>query len=127
MRAGEAVVDADREVDLRVDADLVAGVEHGAREIQPRSQVRMPLSDLGVVVTPAMVADGEDVDAIDVPALQSLLPMLLVPRRADPGDALRCVKVEMDLPIWNSHSAKTRDFAVGFKPVRAPYTRQTAE
>ena len=95
MRRGGHVVQPGGHVDGHVDVDFLAGVELGAQEVE--RQVRMALADPGVVVRPAVVADGERGDGVHVPALQCLLPPGLVERLADPGDRFGCVEVQVDL------------------------------
>ena len=107
MLSGNAVVDADREINLRVHTNFVTSVHHRTGQIEIRCQVRVALAKFRFVVTPTVMAHRKDIDAVDVAAPQRLLPMALIPSGADAGDVLGGVKIEVNLAERDGHDAIT--------------------
>jgi len=86
---------ADGDVDRRPDTDLVRRLDHGPRQVEGQSRVHP--ADLGGVVTPPVVALGEDGDRVEPPQPERALEVLLAKLRAHVGDALGRMKIEVDL------------------------------
>ena len=61
--------------------------------------MRMDLPDLGRMITPTVMALGEERDRIDGRILQGFLSALLVELRSNARNVRRGVEVEMDLAI----------------------------
>ena len=59
----------------------------------------MDLADLGRMITPTVMALGEERDGVHRRILQGFLPSLLVELRSNAGNVRRGVEVEMDLTI----------------------------
>jgi hypothetical protein len=59
-----------------------------------------------------MVALGKNVDVVHMPGAKRVLPLLLVKLRANAGDKLRRVKVQMHLP--HAESWKIGQPVIGF-------------
>ena len=89
------IVHSGGEVNGSGHADLLAGVELGAQQIE--IQMGVNFADLGRMVTPAMMAFGEERDRIHPRFLQGVLPAGLVEFGPDGRDVRRGVKIEVDL------------------------------
>jgi len=77
MLAGILFVKTCGKVNGSVYADLAASLKHCARKVEA-VQLRMYLVSLGGVVSPAVMAFGEDGNRVHVTCLQSLLELLFV-------------------------------------------------
>ena len=62
-----------------------------------------------VVINPAVMTAGEASDRIDARFLQCIAEFIGVEIRADAGDRLRCMEVEMNLP--HAHGKFRHEFA----------------
>ena len=69
---GGVLVALDADVDRGADALAVQRLDLLAQQVEARPQARVPLGPAGVVVEVAVVALGEDGDAVDVGLLESL-------------------------------------------------------
>ena len=92
---GGELVPGGGEIDRRVDAHGVQRVDLGAQKVE--LQVRVHLADRGGVVGDAVVALGEDGDAVHVGVLERLGEGLRVEPRANAGDQRAGVEIQMDL------------------------------
>ena len=95
------LIDAGGEVDRHVDADLVAGVDLFAQQVEFEMGMHPP--HFGRVVAPAVMAAREAGDRIDRGVAESLLPLPAVERFSDSFNEGGGVEIEMNL-------TKTHDF-----------------
>ena len=84
-----------RDVDRGADADLGAGLELRAQQVEGESGVH-PVHR-GGVVGPAVVALGKDGDGVDMPLFESGLELLFGKTGADPGDGAGGVEIQVNL------------------------------
>ena len=97
-------IEAGAEVNRRVDADLPAGLQLRAQQIE--LQVRMHRVGPGRMIRPAVVAFGKQCDRIDVAQLQRALKLLLAEFPADFRNQAGGMEVKVDLT--KTHNALLR-------------------
>ena len=95
VRLGVVDRPADGEIDRAAHADLVAGLDLRAQEID--SQRGVHAARFCGIVSPAVVPLAKDIDQVDVADLQRFLERTLGKAAPHAGDVLGGVKVEVDL------------------------------
>ena len=76
----------------------LSAVDHVAQQVGAR-EVGMRRAGLGRIVRPAVMALGEDGDRVDMRLLERRHEVVGIERRADAGDMLGGVEVEVDLAV----------------------------
>ena len=98
MPRGVILGESQGDIDWRVHTDFVSGIHHGSSKVKARFHGRMLDAVFGWIIGKAVMALGEDCDAVEVPKFQSLLKLLFIESLPNIRDIGAGVKIQMDLP-----------------------------